>query len=120
MKRYYIYLSNHTMVGTLSPQLLAKCITDFERYDYPWMVKHLRALSADAKERARPDFPPVRRVCLNEVEAMLWGKAIGATASTRKALECVRNTQRHGLYLHWGTEPLPSTQTHCSECKRPL
>ena len=120
MKRYHIYLTGTKYLGSVTPQLMAQCIRDFDKFDYPYMANLLRDLCADAKLRADPTYPQNQRVVVNEVKAMLWGTSIGATKATRKAFDCTRDQQRHGLFLSFGEEPLPCpASVGCLHCGRP-
>lgn len=120
MKRYHIYLYGTKYIGSVSPQLMAQCIRDYDQFEYPAMANLLRDLCADAKDRAQPDYPPVRPLVVNEVQAMNWGKAINATKATIRAFECTALKHRHGLFLGWSEEPLPDPDSvRCPCCKRP-
>jgi len=120
MKRYHIYLRGTKHIGSVTAQLMAQCIRDYDRFDYPWMANLLRDLCADAKERAKPDCPPVRPLVVNEVQASAWAIAVNATKATRKALECTLATQRHGMFIGWSETPLPDPDTvRCAHCQRP-
>uniref|UniRef100_A0AB39CET6 Uncharacterized protein n=1 Tax=Pseudomonas phage HRDY3 TaxID=3236930 RepID=A0AB39CET6_9VIRU len=119
-KQYHIYLTGAIHIGSVTPQLMTTCISQFERDGYPWMASLLRDLIIDAKLRADPEYPQDRRVVVNEVQAMLWGKAIGATKATRRAFDCTGFKQRHGLFLSYGVHPMPNDDAvRCPCCKRP-